>query len=264
MRNGMNVALGSIAVALLFSIQAVGQWNEPANEPAQEPAFQQPPTEPQQQPPQAAPPAQVQPAPQRDLIATVNGDPIPRGEFEQLVQTSIQARQHLQQQEGQPDLSPQNIQQLRQQVLDNLIEARLVEQYVREHGPDVADKEVDAQLNEIRQSLKAQGASLEQHLATTQQPMDELRRRIEGSLAWQRYQQQQMSPEKLQQFYEQQRARFGEATFEEVQPQIVQLFTGQIWEDIVNRMRPQAKIQMAQPQPDAGTAPVPQPQVPKP
>ena len=184
MRNGVNVVFGSMAVALVVTLQAVGQLNEPVDEPAQDPAFRQP---------QAAQPAQVQPAPQRDLVATVNGDPIARSEYEQLVQTAIRARQ--QQQEAQPELPPLGIQQLQQQVLDNLIEARLVEQYVREHGPDVEEHEVDAELNNIRQSLKGQGVSLEQYLATIKQPLDELRRRIEGSLAWQRFQQQQMSPD---------------------------------------------------------------------
>ncbi len=250
MRNGMNIVFGSMAVALAFTFQAVGQLNEPVDEPAQEPAFQQP---------EAAEPTPVQPAPQRDLVATVNGEPIARSEFEQLVQTAIRARQ--QQQEGQPALPPMGIQQVQQQVLDNLIEARLVEQYVREHGPDVEEQEVDAELNRVRQSLKEQGVSLEQYLAATKQPLNELRQRIEGSLAWQRFQQQQVSPEKLQEFYEQQRPRFGEATFEQVQPQVVQLYVSQIWEDIVNQMKPQAKIQVAQPQ---GEVPVPQPQAPRP
>ncbi|TVS19305.1 MAG: hypothetical protein EA424_08890 [Planctomycetaceae bacterium] len=258
MRNGMNIVFGSMAVALAFTFQAVGQLNEPA----QDPAFQQPQTDPQQQQTEAPEPAQVPPAPQRDLVATVNGEPIARSEFEQLVQTTIRARQ--QQQEAQPELPPLGIQQVQQQVLDNLIEARLVEQYVREHGPDVEEQEVDAELNRVRQGLQEQGASLEQYLAATKQPLDELRQRIEGSLAWQRFQQQQMSPDKLQEFYEQQRPRFGEATFEQVQPQVMQLYVARIWEDIVNQMKPQAKIQVAQPQINTGEVPVPQPQVPRP
>jgi hypothetical protein len=242
MCNGMNILFGSMAVVVAFTLQAVGQF-------------------PQQQT-EAAEPAPVQPTPQRDLVATVNGDPIARSEFEQLVQTSIRARQ--QQQEVQPELPPLGIQQIQQQVLDNLIEARLVEQYVREHGPDVEEQEVDAELDTIRQSLKEQGISLKQYLAATKQPLDELRRRIEGSLAWQRFQQQQLSPDKLQEFYKHQRPRFGEATFEQAQPQVVRLYVAQIWKDIVNQMKPQAKIQVAQPQQNTSEVPVPQPQTPSP
>jgi hypothetical protein len=262
MRNGMNVVFGSLAITLAVTFQAIGQFSEPVDEPAQDPAFQQPQADSQQQQTEAPPPAQVQPTPQRDVVATVNGDPIARSEFEQLVQTAIRARQ--QQQETQPELPPPSIQQLQQQVLDNLIEARLVEQHVREHGPDVEEHEVDAELNNIRQSLKGQGVSLEQYLAATKTPLEELRRRIEGSLAWQRFQKQQMSPDKLQEFYEHQKPRFGEATFEQVQPQVVQLYIAKIWEDIVKQMKPQAQIQMAQPQPNTRGEPVPQPQAPRP
>jgi hypothetical protein len=249
MRKGMHVAFGSIALGLLVALEAPGQFGAPPQ-----------PVEGQPAPPQQAQPgpAQAQPAPQRDLVATVNGDPITRADLQGQVQTVLQARR---QQEGEQarQPSPQEMQQIQQDVLNNLIEGRLVEQYVRQQGPDVKAEEIDKVLDGLRQNLKAQGVTLEQYLAVNKQTVEELRKRLEGSLAWRKLQQEEMSPEKLREFYEDQRQRFGQASFEQVQPQVTQLYANKIWNDIVQQMRPEAKIEVAGSQAAQPQMPAPQP-----
>ncbi len=254
MRNGMYVALGSIAFGFLIALKAIGQPERP---PQAQPL-------PRQQAEPAQPvPKQPQPKPDRDLVATVNGDAVTRAEFEGQVQSALQVRRR--QNAAQPQPSPQEVQRLRQQVLDNLIEARLIEQYVLEHGPDIEQKEVEEVLEGVQKKLQTQGTTLHQYLASSKQTAEELRTRIEGSIAWQKYQQEQMSPGKLRQFYEDQRQRFGQATFEQVQPQVTQLYVNKIWNDIVEQMKPKAKIQLARPPQGAGPQMPPrQPPVPPP
>ncbi len=220
----------------------------------QAPRQQVPPGEPQQAPPvpREAPPAareaaapaaaaqpQMPPNEEPQLVAKVNGDGITEAEFQNNVQSTIQA----QRQAADPQRPPPSPQVVHQQVLEALIESRLVEQHLREHV-DVASGEIDNVLAGFEQQLQAQQLTMDAFLAELGQSEQDLRKRVEGSLAWQKFQERQLAPEKLQAYYQQNRQQFGERSFEEVEPMLPQLYVQDLWNGIVARMRPDAEIQV--------------------
>jgi len=189
---------------------------------------------PQQQPPRQQPPQQ-QPAPQLKVVATVNGDPITDRE----VQTRVQA--HLRGQQ----VDPQTAQGLQQQVVDNLIESRLVEQFVLDKGPEVEPEEIKETLGQVRKQVTAQNSSFDQFLAMRGYTADMFENRIKGSLAWQKYQQDKVTERELQRHFEQNKERFNAQELSQVRGQVTDSLIGEIWGDIVGQMKPKAKIQMA-------------------
>ncbi len=256
MLKGTQIAFVSVVFAAATASQAVGQWEMPAEQEAQsQPRAQSQQQDPRQGQGQPMPPRQgespqpapAQPQPQQNVVATVNGEPITRPELTEQAQSLLRAHQ-----QGNGGQARPSRQQVQQQALNNLIEARLVEQYARQQGPDVEDQEVKSVLDGLRESLEGQGVTLEQYLASQGQETADLRKRIESSLAWQKLQEERITPEKLREFYEEHQQRFGEATFEQVQPQVTQLYVAQIWNDIVAEMKPEANIQVAN---RPGTAP---------
>jgi len=247
MRNGMQAAFGATALSLVLALEAVGQFHAP---PQQAPRPAQPQPLPQERPQAAQPaPPQSPSAEHRQFVAAVNGEGITRSELEEQVGTAMQARR--QQPGGQAQSTPQELQRLRRQVLANLIEARLIEQHMRDQGPDVATAEVDRVIEAVRKNLQAEGKTLDQYLASREQTAEEFQKRIEGALAWEKFQRQEMSPQNLKKLYEDERQRFGEASFEQVQPQLLQLYSSKLWNDIVAHVKPKAKIEVAEPQPAA-------------
>src|SRR6056297_2155055 len=65
------------------------------------------------------------------VIATVNGEPITKPEFEQAAQRQVASAQQNAAQQGQ-QLSPQDVAQVKSSTLDSLIESRLIDAYAIE------------------------------------------------------------------------------------------------------------------------------------
>ena len=199
------------------------------------------------------PPAAQQAAPAERVAVVVNGDPITLAE----VQANLQPQLQGQQAEG-GRIDPQTAQQLQRQTVDNLVQSRLVEQYVLKDGPDVAEEEVKGAIDRLQEHLQTQNVTLEQFIASRGfGDQETLAKRIEGSLAWQKYQQEKMNPEALQQFYQQNQQKFAPASsFEEAQPQVAQAYAAELWAEIVAEMRPKAEIKTPR-QADGRGAPPP-------
>ncbi len=262
------IVQGVLTGSLLFaasSLSAQQQFPPPQQEPPGQPAPQQespgqpaPPRQPPGQPPrQPQPPAQPQPrprqpaAPPQDVVATVNDEPITRAELDAKVQEQAGGRQ----------LDPQAAEQLRKQALNLLIESRLIEEFVLEEGPDVEPEEVQSTISGVEQQLAQQNVDLQQFLAMQGYTQQSFAKRIEGSLAWQKYQQQQMTPDALEAFFEQNADQFRADSFQEAQQEVVQAYAMSLWRDVVRRMQPEAEIEIAGP---AGAARPPQPGPPVP
>ncbi|MEX0794086.1 MAG: peptidylprolyl isomerase [Pirellulaceae bacterium] len=202
--------LGIVACGLI-SGPALAQ-PQPQFPPSQQP--QQSPPQQRQAPPrqegppqQQAPPqqpgfpgqeAQPQAAPQPTVVATVNGEPILQAEMQSQLQAQLQGQQ----------VAPQDQQRLERQVLESLIDSRLVEQFVREQGPEVPEEEIQQTLQRVEQQLTAEGMSLDQYLQMQGLKKEMFRDRIAGSLGWQKYTQQQAADDKLRAHYEQNKEAF--------------------------------------------------------
>ncbi len=268
------IARGALTGSLLFAASAVlaqqqfppPQQQPPGQPPPRQDAPGQPVPPPQQPPGQPAPPRQPQPpqqpqpvphqpaAPPQDVVATVNDEPITRAELDAKVQEQAQGRQ----------LDPQAAEQLRKQALNLLIESRLIEEYVLEEGPDVEPEEVQSTIRRVEQQLAQQNVDLQQFLAMQGYTEDTFTKRIEGSLAWQKYQQQQMTPNALEAFFQQNADHFRADSFEEAQQEVVQAYATSLWRGIVRQMQPEADIEIAGPagaaRPQQPRPPVPVPQ----
>lgn len=202
----------------------------------QQPQTQQPQT--QQPQPRASGPAQ-----QAGVVATVNGDPITRSEVQASMQRHL-AQLQAQQQDGQ-GIDPQIVQKLQPQVVENLIESRLVEQYAVEKGPGVEKEEVKATVDQIKSDLESRESSLDQYLEMRGQTAEVFESRIEGSLAWQKLQQQQMTEENLQRFFEDNKEQFQADDFQQARGQVAGEYVNAIWRQIVAQARPEAEIEVA-------------------
>lgn len=199
-------------------------------------------------------------APPKDAIATVNGEAITASEM----QSALDAQMKQAGQAGQAD--PNAAQQIRQQVMNTLVESRLVEQYLREQGPKVAGEEVQAVIDRYKQQFQSQGVPFEQFLASSGYTKAGLEKRIKGSLAWQKYQEKEATDEKLQQHFAENQGRFPAENFEQAKPLVAQSYASELWQGIVKEKLPDAEIEMVkQGQPSAqqslpNTAPQQQPQ----
>ena len=176
--------------------------------------------------------ARQQSAPAAKVVATVNDEPIMQHEVESRIQRTLRGQ----------NPSADEIRRLRKQVIDDLVETRLIEQYAREEGPGASPEEVKQQMQRLRQQLQAQDMTLKELIQ--QQPGDEqdFRRRIESSIAWQKLLQQRLTDAKLQQFYQANRQQFGGQSFQQAGRQVRQAYTGKLWDQIVQTMKPKAEI----------------------
>ena len=151
---------------------------------------------------------------------------------------------HLQ---GNPQVDAEARQTLQERVLTSLIDSRLVEQQLRKEGPDVSAQEVETVVEQIKGQSAAQGSSLDQVLQSTGLSEKDFEKRIEGSLAWQKYQRQAITEPSLQEYYEQNQGQFGEQPFEQVRPQVAQSYASGLWKSLADKARPDAKIEVVAP-----------------
>lgn len=178
---------------------------------------------------------QRQQQPKGDVVAMVNGEAIMQAELEARMPSPEKAKKQR---------DPRKQQQLKQQVLNNLIESRLVEQYVLEEGPGAKQNEVQSVLSRFKQRLKSRGQNFEQFLASRGQTKKQFKKRIAGSIAWQKYQKKQLTPQKLRSYYKSNKKRFRGDSFEKAKQQVTQAYMGKLWDDILQEMKPQAEIRV--------------------
>lgn len=215
---------------------------------AQQPQAQSPQQQAQAQQPQARSPQQQGQAPQPQaqnqtpqVVATVNGDPITQQEVNNRVQRQLQQLQA----ENPQQISPEIVQQIMPQAIEGLVESRLVEQYAIEQGPTVNGQEVEASVDRLKGQLSEQGSTFQQFLASQGHTAESFQNRIKGSIAWHKFQQEQMTDENLQQFFQQHQDRFNAESLDHVRQQVTNAYLEGVWNQIVAEMKPEAEIQMA-------------------
>lgn len=195
---------GVFGLALPPAIDAADppQFAPPARQPAagESPARQPATRQPAQQPPGTASPGSPPAAqpPQSAPAATVNGEPISEAEVQSRLQMQLQGQ----------NVTAEMMDQVRQQVLESLIDTRLVEQYALENSPEVDAKIFEGVLANVRQQLEGQGTTLSQYLQTRGQDEDSFRRQIQASIAWQQLLAEETSPEKLKAYFSENKEQF--------------------------------------------------------
>lgn len=185
-------------------------------------------------------------SPAQRVVAMVNGDQITDLELQAAVQQQAQSGQ----------VPPEALPQVRNQTLHRLVESRLVEQHVRNAGPQVSPDEIQSVIHTYEQQLQSQGLDLQEYLASRGFTERSFQQRIHGSLAWQKYQQDKLTEENLQQHLEQNQAQFGSTELAQVRNEVIRSYVGQLWKEIVEAEAAKAKIEMLEAeQPSAPTTP---------
>jgi peptidyl-prolyl cis-trans isomerase C len=123
--------------------------------------------------PKTAPPAQRAPTP-NDVLATVNGAPITRGEVVDMMS------------KYQPP-PPAAQQDFYNSIVNTLVNIKLLSQFLDKQKVKVGKQEVDAQVAAMEKDLKARGGTLAGFLAETGQSMDQLRKSFEERSRWRNY-----------------------------------------------------------------------------
>ncbi len=210
----------------------------------------------QQAQPFAAPqPAAEADAPPADqVVATVDGEPITKQEVRTTLEPQLQGQ----------EVPPQQVQAMQQQVVNSLIESRLVEKYLRDNGPKVESQEVQQTIDQLDEQLESQQASMKDFLASRGYTADMLKKRIEGSIAWQKLQQQQAGDEaRLQQYFAANRNQFQTEDFEAAKQQVLNAYLGAMYQGIVQETKDSVEVRILDPSLAPGR-PAPQPGAPQP
>jgi hypothetical protein len=181
-------------------------------------------------------PQQPAQPPADQIIAKVNDRVITQRELEESVRVHQQANPEVAQQAGGRGL--------RTQALQSLIDGALVEDYMREKGPDVSKQEVETVVGQIKQQVEASGVSYDQFLQERGQSESELENRLTGSLAWQKYQQQELTEPKLREHYDRNKQHFAGQNFDQAKPVVAQSMVASLWTQVVAQARPDAKIEV--------------------
>ena len=108
-----------------------------------------------------------------EALATVNGEPVTRSQFLQLV--------------GQYQISPGSEGTAYTTGLDALINARLLTQFLKENKVPVNQTEVDKIVDEQRKAASDNNTSLESLLADSNMTLDKMREEIQNTLQWRAY-----------------------------------------------------------------------------
>lgn len=116
--------------------------------------------------------------------AIVNGDVITQTDVDQRLSFLSIAN-------GQP-IPADQVDQLRQQVLRNLIDETLEIQAAKDEKIDIKDSEVDKTVQRVAQSAKQTPDQLAKYLEANGSSIKSLRRQIQGEIAWRRLQQQKI------------------------------------------------------------------------
>lgn len=170
----------------------------------------------------------------QDVVATVNGDAITKTQLQAKLQTKLQGSQ----------VNPQVAEQFKKQALNELIEIMLIEQHVIDHGPKVASEEVDSVMKGLEQQLQDQGISFSTYLDSRGQSEANFKKSIKGSLAWQKYQREKVTPTNLRAHFQNNRNKFQVEKFEDAQQEVIQSYMASLWGDIIDKQKSKSEIKV--------------------
>jgi parvulin-like peptidyl-prolyl isomerase len=125
--------------------------------------------------PGATPEGATAPAPSpKEVLATVNGNEITRGEI-------VEFLNHYQ---LSPNLTPEQVYDI---AVNNLINNKLISQFLARQKVPVADKQIDEQVAEVEKGLKANNQTLATEMAKSGTSMADLRATLLRRLQWKNY-----------------------------------------------------------------------------
>ncbi|MCZ2341572.1 MAG: peptidyl-prolyl cis-trans isomerase [Bacteroidales bacterium] len=129
--------------------------------------------------------------PDATIAAIVNGDVIRLTQVDELIRREFRPEV----------LTATQTHDIRQAVVEDLIDDLLVRQYLREHGPAVTPAEVDGQLRALMVSLRRQRRSLEEYFRETGRTEADVRDTWTNLLKFQKYVEGRTTEAELKKYY---------------------------------------------------------------
>ena len=135
------------------------------------------------------------------------------------------------------------------QTLDNIVTKKLILQELQKKNITVSDDDVNKEIDSIKKSLEGQGANLDQLLLEQGQTMESLRENVKIQKGIEKLFESEVtvSDEEIKSYYEDNKAAFGEKTFDELKEDIKkQLFSQKLsskYGEWVAKVKSDAKIQ---------------------
>jgi parvulin-like peptidyl-prolyl isomerase len=141
--------------------------------------------------------------PPQNVAATVNGEVVRLDEVDAVLKrhSPIDA-----------PLTTAQAKQLRAEILDDLIDERLLAQFLKQHGPKVPPADIDKYMQGLTAGLKKQKKTLADHLKETGQTEPQVRETWTRVLQLQRMIDQQATPDVLKKYFEANREFFEGVT----------------------------------------------------
>lgn len=151
------------------------------------------------QPKEAAAPGKQENDPNK-VLATVNGENVTQGEVDQIF--SKYSNQ----------IDPSQVPVITRQLLDGLINQKLVMQFVKNNKLEVSKEDVDAEVNKMREEIKSDpnngGQTLEQVLESHGATVEDYKKSLGLDIAIERHLSKDLDDKKLKEYFEQNKAVF--------------------------------------------------------
>lgn len=149
-------AMGVLAVALTTHAQAPAAKEAPPAASAPAPA--------------PAPASRLSPAKLTEVLATINGEKITRGELLDFL--------------NRYEIPPENEEQIYSDAIETLVNMKLVSQFLTRQNIKVSEERVTEAVNQLEKQLKADGSSLAQALVESNKSMKEVRDEYSNRIRW--------------------------------------------------------------------------------
>jgi parvulin-like peptidyl-prolyl isomerase len=135
---------------------------------------------------------------ERKVVARLNGEPIHANEVEN----------ELKQAYGDRQLSDDERKPLFKAALDQVIDRRLVMQYLLTSNDIASEQDVAVALAQFEKELKSQNLTLEQHCEKVGLTTDDVRRSLTWKISWKRYCEKYLTPQNLEKYFDRYRREF--------------------------------------------------------
>jgi parvulin-like peptidyl-prolyl isomerase len=132
------------------------------------------------------------------IVAKVGGEAIYARDVERMLKRATRGQQ----------VNPAALAVLRSQLLEELVNRRLVLSAARRERLWPAETELQAALEQFKTDLKAQGRALEEYLQAESCTIADVRRQLLWSRVWEKYRERYLSDARLREYFEQHRRDF--------------------------------------------------------
>jgi parvulin-like peptidyl-prolyl isomerase len=136
-------------------------------------------------------------------VAIVNGEAIPRSEFDSVMQQRVP---------NFSSLPTERQKQLKQDLIAALVDDHLFKQFLKTSAPPVSEKEIDQQLSKLESTLAVRKRTLSDYCKDTHQSSEQLRANLIFVKQWTNYANKKITDADVKNYYVENRAAFDKAT----------------------------------------------------